>query len=189
MRAASSRPGRAGVWPGAGGRADGPVTRVGLVAVIMLGGCAARADPTPALARVEVPAARRAVQSQTTSTAPPADKPRVDLTIPTVFYVASVSSAWAGASATCVADDVCNTVTPVLPTVSDTNVALGLGLLIQGGTLWVVHQWVAPRWPRVAQGVLYAMSALHIGKASDHVLTSRRQSRAVTQTAAGCRRR
>ena len=60
--------------------------------------------------------------------------PRVDLTVPTVFYVASVAGAWAGASATCVADDVCDTVTPVLPTVGSPMKALGWGLLIQGGT-------------------------------------------------------
>ena len=117
---------------------------------------------------------------------PPAPPlPRVDLTIPTVAYVAAISGAWAGASATCVADDVCDTVTPVLPTVGSVKKALGWGLLIQGGTLWVAHRWIAPRWPRVAQGVLYAVGALHIGKAADHVLTSRRVSRAATQTAGG----
>jgi len=109
----------------------------------------------------------------------------IDLTIPTVAYVAAISGAWAGASATCVADDVCDTVTPVLPTVGSVKKALGWGLLIQGGTLWLAHQWIAPRWPRVAQGVLYAVGALHIGKAADHVLTSRRVSRAATPTAAG----
>ena len=151
-----------------------------LLVVVVWGSSLTAQEPPPL--RLAIPPDMLRAQTQTTATAPPA-KPRVDLSIPTVFYVASVSSAWAGASATCVADNICSTVTPVLPTVSDPNVALGLGLLIQGGALWAVHQWVAPRWPRVAQGVLYALSALHIGKAADHVLTSRRQSRAVTQTA------
>ena len=115
---------------------------------------------------------------------PPAPPPpRVDLTVPTVFYVAAVSGAWAGASATCVEDDVCQTVTPVLPTVGSPMKALGFGLLIQGGALWAVHQWVAPHWPRVAQGLLYGLSALHIASGTDHVLTSRRVSKSATQAA------
>lgn len=130
--------------------------------------------PVPVVLTLSVSALEELKASQ-----PPAPPPRVDLTIPTVAYVAAISGAWAGASATCIADDVCDTVTPVLPTVGSVKKALGWGLLIQGGTLWAAHRWIAPRWPRVAQGVLYAVGALHIGKAADHVLTSRRQSRAV----------
>jgi hypothetical protein len=125
--------------------------------------------------RIEIPADMLAERQTTTVTQP---NPRMDLTIPTVFYVAAVSGSWAGASATCVADDICKTVTPVLPTVGSPMKALGWGLLIQGGMLWAVHQWVAPTWPRVAQGILYGLSALHIASGTDHVLTSRRQSKA-----------
>ena len=131
--------------------------------------------------RLEVPADLLA--SQTPTPAPPADPPRVDLTIPTVFYIAAVSGAWAGASATCVEDDVCQTVTPVLPTVGSPMKALGWGLLIQGGMLWAAHTWIAPRWPRVAQGVLYGLAALHIASGTDHVLTSRRVSKAASGVA------
>lgn len=99
----------------------------------------------------------------------------VDLTLPTIAYVAAVSSAWASAASTCVGRS-CPTVTPTLPTVSTPTVALGWGLVIQGATLWAVHQWIGPRWPKVAQGLLYSLATMHAIKAADHVSTSRRRA-------------
>lgn len=103
--------------------------------------------------------------------------PEVDLTLPTVIYVAAVSGAWASASGVCVGR-ACSTITPVLPMVSEPKTAMPLGIAIQGAMLWATHAWVAPRWPRVAQGILYGLGLVHVIKAADHVSTSRRYSRA-----------
>ena len=107
----------------------------------------------------------------TPADAPP---PAVDLTLPTTAYVAAVASAWTVAGATCV-EQSCPTVTPTLPTVSDGRRAFGWGVVIQGASLWVIHRWIAPRWPKVAQGVLYSLATMHAIKAADHVSTSRRR--------------
>ena len=103
-----------------------------------------------------------------------APAPAVDLTLPTIAYVSAVSSAWAAAGSTCV-EGSCPTVTPTLPGLSDARKALGFGLLIQGVTLWLVHVWVAPRWPKVAPALLYGLATMHAIKAADHVGTSRRR--------------
>jgi hypothetical protein len=106
----------------------------------------------------------------------PPPPPALDLTLPTAAYVAAVASAWTSAASTCV-EQSCTTITPTLPTVSNGPKALGWGLAIQGFTLYLVHAWVAPHWPRVAQGVLYGLAALHAISAADHVSTARRRAK------------
>lgn len=96
-----------------------------------------------------------------------------DLTLPTVFYLGSASAEWATASAGCLAG--CRTRTALLPNVTRAKVAVPLGLAIDGVTLWLCHEVIGKRWPRVGQGVLYGLAIARAVNASQHIDTARRR--------------
>ena len=145
------------------------------VAVVLLIGVIEPPEPpvpaplSPRVIVVVIPAAER-------EPPPRVAPPPVDLTLATAAYVGGIAGGWAASSSACV-ERLCSTITPTLPTVGDPYVAIPLGVAIQGTVLWVIHQWIAPRWPRVAQAALYGLGTMHLVKAADFVMTSRRRAK------------
>lgn len=136
------------------------------------------APPAPVV--VLTPEQFQALVQELLTTAPPARTPapvvppdeRTHLVIPNAAYLGTVVSDWTSVSAGCVQRS-CKTLTPLLPDVSDPKVAIPLGVAIDAAVLWVCDTWIAPRWPHVAEGILYGLAIVRGAATSDEVVASR----------------
>lgn len=93
------------------------------------------------------------------------------LVLPTALYLSAVGAEWVAAAPACALH--CNAWTRTLPTVNSAKVAVPLGLGINATVIAVVHYWVAPRWPRVADAVLFSAGAFHAASAVQHAGSAR----------------
>lgn len=154
--------------------------KVGLIVVLVLAwplGVQAQDEPQPPSTPLVItipPELLGQVQVQLPSQAAPT-KPKADLTLPSIAYVAAASADWATSFSACTPS--CHTRDVQLPDVSRPGLAIPVGLAIDAATIWAINRFVDPRWPDVAQGLLYVFSIIRSIDATNHVETSERRAR------------
>jgi hypothetical protein len=94
-----------------------------------------------------------------------------DLTMPTTFYLTASAVDWATAAPACQIG--CKSRTGLLPYVDSARVAVPLGVALDVGVLYLTHKWIAPRWPKLAEGILYALTVVRAVNAADHLIVQR----------------
>jgi hypothetical protein len=97
------------------------------------------------------------------------EKPK--LVMPTVFFLTASAVDWATASPACQIG--CQTRTGLLPFVSDARVSVPIGLGLDAGVLWLTTKVITPRWPKVAEGLLYVLTIVHAVSAAEHLIDQR----------------
>jgi hypothetical protein len=97
--------------------------------------------------------------------------PERSLAIPTALYLSAIAAEWTTAAPRCAIQ--CNSWTRTLPGVEDATIAAPVGLSINAGVLLTVHYLIAPRWPRVADAVLFSLTAFHAASATEHAASTR----------------
>lgn len=99
----------------------------------------------------------------------------VDLRLPTTFYVTGAAVDWATSAPACQIG--CRSRTGLLPGVSDARVAVPIGVALDVGVLLLTHTVIAARWPKVAEGLLYALTVVRVANAADHLILQRDYNR------------
>jgi hypothetical protein len=101
--------------------------------------------------------------------APPVAAP--DLLFPTILYIGAGSAEWTASASGCVGG--CRTRSIVLPQVGSAKVAIPLGLAIDATTIWLCHDILGKKWPKVSQSILIGMTILRSVSAARHFDTAR----------------
>ena len=104
-------------------------------------------------------------------TAAQAQEPDDALVMPTAFYVTASAVDWATAAPACQIG--CKSRMGLLPYVESAPVAVPVGLLLDVGVLLLTHKVLAPRWPKLAAGILYALTIVRSVNAADHLIVQR----------------
>jgi hypothetical protein len=108
-------------------------------------------------------------------TPPPTAAGQPDTATPTWVFLGAAAVDWTTGATACQLG--CRSRSGSLPNVTDPRIAVPLGLAIDGATIWLCHQVIGPRWPTVAQGLLYGLSIVRGINAHDHVAAQRRRNR------------
>ena len=93
------------------------------------------------------------------------------LVMPTAFYLTASAVDWATAAPACQIG--CKSRTGLLPYVEDARVSVPIGLLLDVGVILLAHKVLAPKWPKLAAGILYALTIVRSVNAADHLIVQR----------------